>query len=78
VYIDDYALHPDEPQSCIRSLKALYPGKELTVFFSSSLQRTRDFAGEICQGLSGLDYVYLLDIYRPGRSPFGSGFQAYF
>ena len=67
VYIDDYAHHPDELKASIRSLKALYPGKELTGIFQPHLySRTRDFAGEFAKALSGLDYVYLLDIY-PAR-----------
>jgi len=70
VYIDDYAHHPNELKACIRSLKALYPTKELTGIFQPHLySRTRDFADEFAQALSGLDYVYLLDIYPAREEP---------
>ena len=45
VMIDDYAHHPDELKASIRSVKALYPGRRLSVIFQPHLySRTRDFA----------------------------------
>ena len=45
VIIDDYAHHPEELRSSIASVKALYPGRHLTVAFQPHLySRTRDFA----------------------------------
>ena len=68
--IDDYAHHPDELKASIKSVKALYPGRELTVAFQPHLYtRTRDFAPEFAQALSLADNVILLDIYPARELP---------
>lgn len=68
--IDDYAHHPDELKASIRSVKALYPGKKLTVAFQPHLySRTRDFAAEFAEALSLADDVILLDIYPARELP---------
>lgn len=68
--IDDYAHHPDELKASIRSVKALYPDKELTVAFQPHLySRTRDFAPEFAEALSLADSVVLLDIYPARELP---------
>lgn len=70
VIIDDYAHHPDELKASITSVKALYPGRELTVAFQPHLySRTRDFAGEFAAALSLADRVVLLDIYPARELP---------
>ena len=70
VVIDDYAHHPDELASSIRSVKALYPGRHLTVAFQPHLYtRTRDFAPEFAEALSQADAVVLLDIYPAREEP---------
>jgi len=68
--IDDYAHHPDELKASIRSVKALYPGRKLTVAFQPHLySRTRDFAPEFAKALSLADEVILLDIYPAREQP---------
>lgn len=68
--IDDYAHHPDELQASIKSIKALYPGRRLTVAFQPHLYtRTRDFADRFAQALSLADEVVLLDIYPAREEP---------
>lgn len=68
--IDDYAHHPDELKASILSVKALYPGKKLTVAFQPHLySRTRDFAPEFAEALSLADEVILLDIYPAREQP---------
>lgn len=68
--IDDYAHHPDELRSSIRSVKALFPGRKLTVAFQPHLySRTRDFAGDFASALSEADSVVLLDIYPARELP---------
>ncbi len=68
--IDDYAHHPDELKASIASVKALYPGKRLTVAFQPHLySRTRDFAPEFAEALSLADEVILLDIYPAREEP---------
>lgn len=70
VVIDDYAHHPDELRSSIRSVKALYPGRKLTVAFQPHLYtRTRDFAPQFARALSEADNVILLDIYPARELP---------
>ncbi|MDE6306647.1 MAG: UDP-N-acetylmuramate--L-alanine ligase, partial [Muribaculaceae bacterium] len=68
--IDDYAHHPDELTASIRSVKALYPDRKLTVAFQPHLySRTRDFAPEFARALSMADEVILLDIYPAREQP---------
>lgn len=68
--IDDYAHHPDELKASIKSVKALYPGRRLTVAFQPHLySRTRDFAPEFAASLSLADDVILLDIYPAREEP---------
>jgi len=68
--IDDYAHHPEELRESIKSVKALYPDKELTVAFQPHLYtRTRDFAPEFAGALSLADSVVLLDIYPARELP---------
>lgn len=70
VVIDDYAHHPDELRASIRSVRALYPGRHLTVAFQPHLySRTRDFAPEFASALSEADSVVLLDIYPAREEP---------
>ncbi len=70
VVIDDYAHHPDELESSIKSVRALYPGRHLTVAFQPHLYtRTRDFAPEFARALSHADSVVLLDIYPAREEP---------
>lgn len=70
VVIDDYAHHPDELESSIRSVKALYPGRHLTVAFQPHLySRTRDFAPDFARALSQADAVVLADIYPAREKP---------
>ena len=70
VMIDDYAHHPDELKASIRSVKALYPGRKLTVIFQPHLySRTRDFADSFAEALSLADELFLLDIYPAREEP---------
>lgn len=70
VIIDDYAHHPDELKASISSVKALYPGRRLTVAFQPHLySRTRDFAAEFAEALSLADEVILLNIYPAREEP---------
>lgn len=70
VIIDDYAHHPQELASSIESVKAIYPGRHLTVVFQPHLYtRTRDFAPEFAEALSKADSVVLADIYPAREEP---------
>ncbi len=68
--IDDYAHHPDELRASIRSVRALYPDRKLTVAFQPHLySRTRDFVDGFAEALSLADEVILLDIYPAREEP---------
>jgi UDP-N-acetylmuramate--alanine ligase len=70
VFIDDYAHHPAEIESFIRSVKAMYPDRKLTVVFQPHLfSRTRDFAGDFARSLSLADELLLMDIYPAREKP---------
>lgn len=68
--IDDYAHHPDELKASIRSVKALYPDRKLTVVFQPHLYtRTRDFYQGFAEALSLADEVILIPIYPARELP---------
>ena len=70
IYIDDYAHHPGEIRATLDSIRKLYPGKKICCAFQPHLySRTRDFAAEFAESLSGADYVILLDIYPAREKP---------
>lgn len=70
VFLSDYAHHPAEIRQSISSIKALYPGKKVTVVFQPHLfTRTRDFYKEFASSLSLAEEVILLDIYPARELP---------
>lgn len=70
VYIDDYAHHPAEIEAFLKSLKAMYKGRKVTVIFQPHLfTRTRDFAEGFSKSLSLADEVLLMDIYPAREEP---------
>ena len=69
-YIDDYAHHPKEIASAISSMRNIFAGRHLTGIFQPHLfTRTRDFADEFAQALSGLDSLIMLPIYPARELP---------
>jgi UDP-N-acetylmuramate--alanine ligase len=70
VFIDDYAHHPEELRSLLKSARALFPGRKVTVIFQPHLfSRTRDFAEGFGASLSIADEVVLLPIYPARELP---------
>lgn len=70
VYIDDYAHHPEELSTLIKSAKALFEGLKCTVIFQPHLfTRTRDLATEFARSLDIADEVMLLPIYPARELP---------
>ncbi len=70
VLIDDYAHHPTEISSFIRSLRLAYPDFKITLFFQPHLySRTRDFAEEFAESLRTADEVFLLPVYPAREKP---------
>ena len=70
VLIDDYAHSPAEVKASIEGVKKLWPGRRLTVVFQPHLYtRTRDFAPEFAEALSGDHEVILCEIYPARELP---------
>jgi UDP-N-acetylmuramate--alanine ligase len=70
VYIDDYAHHPTEINALIRSVKLMYPTKDIiTVFQPHLFSRTRDFMQGFADSLSQSDELILLPIYPARELP---------
>ncbi len=70
VYIDDYAHHPEELASLIKSAKLLFPKRKCVIAFQPHLfSRTRDLATEFARSLDLADEVILLDIYPAREKP---------
>ena len=69
-YVDDYAHHPMELKASIESVRRLYPNRYVIGVFQPHLfTRTRDFADDFAEVLSGLDEVGLLPIYPAREEP---------
>ena len=69
-YIDDYAHHPKELLTAIRSARQLYSERHLIGVFQPHLfTRTRDFMDGFAAALSELDEVVLLPIYPAREEP---------
>lgn len=70
VYIDDYAHHPEELSTLIKSAKSLFEGMKCTVVFQPHLfTRTRDLAEDFAKSLDMADEVILLPIYPARELP---------
>ena len=70
ILIDDYAHSPNEIRASIASVRRLFPGHRLTVIFQPHLYtRTRDFASDLADALSGPDHVILPEIYPARELP---------
>lgn len=70
VYIDDYAHHPEELRSLVKSARTLFPGRKIVLAFQPHLYtRTRDFADGFAGALDVADEVLLLDIYPAREQP---------
>jgi len=70
VFIDDYAHHPEELDSLIKSAKGLFPNRRCVAVFQPHLfSRTKDFAEGFAHSLDRADEVILLDIYPAREVP---------
>ena len=69
-YIDDYAHHPEELSAAIKSIRDIFPKRNITAIFQPHLYtRTRDFAEDFARALSAVDRLILLDIYPAREEP---------
>ena len=70
IYIDDYAHHPSEISSFLKSVKNLYPTKKITAIFQPHLfSRTRDFMDGFAESLALADELLLMEVYPARELP---------
>lgn len=70
IYIDDYAHHPHELETTIKSVKELYQNKKVLGIFQPHLfSRTNDFADGFAASLDLLDEAIILPIYPARELP---------
>jgi UDP-N-acetylmuramate--alanine ligase len=67
--IDDYAHHPTEIDSTLRTARQLYDGRLIVVFQPHLFSRTSDFVSEFARVLSQADQCILTDIYPAREEP---------
>jgi UDP-N-acetylmuramate--alanine ligase len=68
--VDDYAHHPTEIRATLSAARQVYPDRRLVALFQPHLySRTRDFAGEFGEALSGADVNLVLDVYPSREAP---------
>ena len=68
--IDDYAHHPTEIRATLQAARASYPESRIVIAFQPHLfSRTRDFAADFADALSGADVLFLADIYPSREQP---------
>lgn len=69
-YVDDYAHHPNEIKAAISSIRDIFPSRRICGIFQPHLfTRTRDFANQFAEALSGLDELIMLPIYPARELP---------
>lgn len=70
VFIDDYAHHPEELNALLKSAKALFPQRKITIIFQPHLySRTKDLQKEFSASLNIADTIILLPIYPARELP---------
>lgn len=67
--VDDYAHHPTEVETTLRTAKDVYGRRVIVVFQPHLFSRTRDFADEFASALSVADRCLLVDIYPAREKP---------
>lgn len=66
---DDYAHHPTEIRATLEMVRENYNRRLIVVFQPHLYTRTRDFANEFAEALSGADICILTDIYPAREQP---------
>ena len=68
--VDDYAHHPTEIRATLSAARQVYPNRRLVALFQPHLySRTRDFAGEFGEALTGADVNLVMDVYASREAP---------
>jgi UDP-N-acetylmuramate--alanine ligase len=70
VLVDDYGHHPREIVATVDAVRAAWPGRRLVVAFQPHrYTRTRDLFDDFAEALSGLEILYLFEVYPAGERP---------
>jgi UDP-N-acetylmuramate--alanine ligase len=68
--VDDYAHHPRELAATIQAARAGWPRRRLVVVFQPHrYTRTRDLFDDFSAVLSGLDPLFITEVYAAGETP---------
>jgi len=67
--VDDYAHHPTEIESTLRTAKEVYNRRVIVVYQPHLYSRTRDFADDFAETLALADKCLLADIYPAREEP---------
>jgi UDP-N-acetylmuramate--alanine ligase len=70
IYVyDDYAHHPTEVASSLKSIKEVKEGRLIVVYQPHTFTRTREFFKDFANALSIADVVYLMPVYPARELP---------
>jgi len=70
IIVDDYAHHPTEIRATLNAARRGYPQRRLVALFQPHLySRTRDFARDFGEALSGADIAIVAPIYAAREKP---------
>ncbi|OMH39973.1 UDP-N-acetylmuramate--L-alanine ligase [Desulfurobacterium indicum] len=70
IVIDDYGHHPTEIENTYKGIREAYPDKKVLVLFQPHrYTRTKLLWDEFTQVLSGIDNLFITDIYPAGEEP---------
>ncbi|NLZ39080.1 MAG: UDP-N-acetylmuramate--L-alanine ligase [Firmicutes bacterium] len=67
--VDDYAHHPTEIRATIQAARAGHQGRLIVIFQPHRYSRTKWFFSEFATAFSGVDKVFLLNIYAASETP---------
>ena len=70
IVVDDYAHHPTEIRATLEAARRGYPGRRVVALFQPHLySRTRDFARQFGESLTGADVPIVAPIYAARERP---------
>ncbi len=68
ILVDDYGHHPREIAATVEAVRAAWPGRRLIVAFQPHrYTRTRDLFDDFAEALSGLEMLFLTEVYPAGE-----------
>jgi UDP-N-acetylmuramate--alanine ligase len=70
ILVDDYAHHPRELAATLEAARAAFPQRRLVVAFQPHrYTRTRDLIDDFSAVLSGLEVLFVTEVYSAGEAP---------